>query len=316
MHIQQAKPHPQVSSVEEANKMRLCVTQLHALRWSDLPKGHVRPLAVMRATEHPEFPQHHHEFWEIVIVTRGSGLMGFGTKELPIKVGDVFVIARDQEHAYRETHSLDIINIAFDPAYIGSVHPVLEDWMSKDALFAVGPRWKSGETPGECLHLGSIEFARALDLVQRLEGEMESATPEARVASFAYFLLLITLLRRHCLPWEPAGGTAPDTRIGRAVEFIENHFAKPITIDDIAASGHVSRRHFFRLFEQETGVAPMEYLKKVRLQKAAAMLLTTNANVTEVAFACGFNDSNYFSSLYHKEFGISPSRFKRDGRLG
>jgi AraC family L-rhamnose operon transcriptional activator RhaR len=45
------------------------------------------------------------------------------------------------------------------------------------------------------------------------------------------------------------------------------------------------------------------------------MLLTTKANVTEVAFACGFNDSNYFSSLYHKEYGMSPSRFKRAGRM-
>jgi transcriptional regulator GlxA family with amidase domain len=54
----------------------------------------------------------------------------------------------------------------------------------------------------------------------------------------------------------------------------------------------------------------------VRLQKAAEMLLTSESNVTEVAFACGFNDSNYFSSLYHKEFGMPPSQFKREGRAG
>ncbi len=305
-----------MSSTKEAKQLMRRKGRMHTLCWSDLPKGHGPPLALVRATEHPEFPQHHHEFWEIVVVTRGTGLMVFGSKSLPIKLGDVFVISRDQEHAYRETQSLDIINIAFDPAYIGSVHPVLEDWMSKDALFAVGPRWRPGETPGECLHLGPSEFARALDLIQRLESELESASAEARVAAFAYFLLLITQLRRHCLPWEAAGDSAPGTRIGRAVEFIENHFAESITIDDIAACCHVSRRHFFRLFEQAVGMAPMEYLKKVRLQKAATMLLTTNANVTEVAFACGFNDSNYFSSLYHKEFGMSPSRFKRDGRAG
>jgi AraC-like DNA-binding protein/mannose-6-phosphate isomerase-like protein (cupin superfamily) len=305
-----------MSSTEEAKQRRRRVPQLHTLKWSDLPEGHDPPLAVVRATEHPEYPEHHHEFWEIVIVTRGTGLMGFGTKALPIKVGDVFVISRDHEHAYRETHSLDIVNIAFDPAFIASVHPVLEDWMSRDALFAVGPRWRSGEMPGECLHLGPTEFARVLELVQRLEGELESASPEARVAAFAYFLLLITLLRRHCLPWEALGDAALGTRIGRAVEFIENHFAESITIDDIAARSHVSRRHFFRLFEQAVGIAPMEYLKKVRLQKAAAMLLTTKANVTEVAYACGFSDSNYFSTLYHKEFGISPSRFKKDGRAG
>jgi len=293
------------------------VARLHMLRWADLPKGHTPPLAVVRATDHPAYPYHRHEFWEIVIVTRGSGLMAFGPKTLPIRVGDVFVIARDQEHAYQETSSLDVVNIAFDPAYIGSFHPLIDDWMSHDALFEVGPRWKSGETPGECLHLGSSEFARALDLVQRMEDELGNLlSVEARIAAFAYFLLLITLLRRHCLPWTPLGAAAPDIRIGRALEFIQAHFAEPITIDDIAAQSHVSRRHFFRLFEKEVGVRPMEYLKKVRLNKAASMLLTTNANVTEAAFACGFSDSNYFSALYHKEFGISPSQFKREGRIG
>lgn len=305
-----------MSSAKKAKDQLQREGQVHTLCWSDLPEGHGPPLALLRIDEHPEFPQHHHEFWEIVMVTSGTGLMVFGSKPLPIKVGDVFVIGRDQEHAYRETHSLDIINIAFDPTYIGSVDPVLEDWMSRDELFAVGPRWQPGETPGECLHLGPTEFARALDLAKRLEFELESDGAEARVAAFAYFLLLITLLRRHCLPREATGDAGPGTRVGRAVEFIENHFAEPITIDDIAACSHVSRRHFFRLFEQAVGLAPMEYLKKVRLQKAAAMLLTTNSNVTEVAFACGFNDSNYFSSLYHKEFGMSPSRFKRSGKMG
>ena len=47
------------------------------MRWSDLPKRFVRPLAVVRATDHPAYPRHRHEFWEIVIVNRGSGTMLF-----------------------------------------------------------------------------------------------------------------------------------------------------------------------------------------------------------------------------------------------
>jgi AraC-like DNA-binding protein/mannose-6-phosphate isomerase-like protein (cupin superfamily) len=301
----------------EANSLLRRVARRHLLRWSDIERqGHFRPLAVVRATEHPAYPAHRHEFWEIVIVTRGTGLMVFGSKTLPIRVGDVFAIARDQKHAFQETRGLDVVNIAFDPAFIGSVHPVLGDMMSHDALFAVGPRWKTGELPGECLHLGSGEFARAQELVQRIEAELKDPSDEGRVASFAYFLLLITLLRRHCQPWVLAGSAAPAARVARAIEFINKHFAEPITLDDLAACIHVSRRHFFRLFEQTVGLAPMEYLKKVRLQKAAEMLLSSNANITEVAFACGFNDSNYFSSLYHKEFGMPPSQFKREGRTG
>ena len=304
---------PVLSTPHEAETLLRRVSRLHAVRWRDLPKKHVRPLAVVQATDHPAYPSHRHEFWEIVIVTRGTGLMTFGRRRLSIRVGDVFVIACDQRHAFEETLSLDVVNIVIDPDYIGSVHPLLQDWMSRDALFAVGPRWKSGETPGECLHLGSAEFARALDLVRRMEKELEESGEESRVAAFAHFLLLITLLRRHCQPWALPGSAAPTARIGRALEYIERNFAERITLDKLAACCHVSRRHFFRLFEQAVGLAPMEYLKKVRLQKAAEMLLTSDSNVTEVAFACGFNDSNYFSSLYHKEFGMSPSQFKKEG---
>ncbi|MEI6339838.1 MAG: helix-turn-helix domain-containing protein [Verrucomicrobiota bacterium] len=311
-----ASPHARLPSVVPRRKTIVPASRSRLMRWSELPKRFVRPLAAIRATDHPAYPRHRHEFWEIVIVTRGSGMMLFESRSLPIRVGDVFVIARDQNHAYEETHSLDLVNIVFDPHYIGSMHPLLEDWMSRHALFAVGPRWKPGEAPGECLHLGPTEYARCLDLVQRMEGELEREGEEARVAGFAYFLLLITLLRRHCKPWAPAGSAAPVARISRAIEYIDLNFPERITLDDLAACCHVSRRHFFRIFEQAVGVAPMEYVKKIRLQKAAEMLVTTQYNVTEVAFACGFNDSNYFSALYHKEFGVPPSRFKRESIAG
>ena len=291
-------------------------SRLPVLHWSDLPKKHARPLAVLRATNHTAYPCHRHEFWEIVIVYRGSGLMSFGRRTLPIRVGDVFVLSRGQRHAYLETRSLDVINILFDPSYVGSVHPVLADWMRHESLVSVGPRWKPGESEGECLHLGSSDFALLLDKVRRMEAELENQKPESRIAALAYFLLIITLLRRQSRPWESSGSVAAGHRVSRALEFIEEHFSDPITVEEIISHSQVSRRHFFRLFEQAVGVAPMEYLKKLRLQKAASMLLTTNASVTQVAFACGFNDSNYFSSLYHKEFGMSPSQFKKDGQRG
>lgn len=308
-----AIPHAPLPGTALQKGKTVPASRSRLIRWSDLPKRFVRPLAVLRATDHTPFPRHRHEFWEIVIVTRGTGTMLFESRALPIRVGDVFVIARDQNHAYEETHSLDVVNIVFDPHYIGSMHPLLEDWMSRHALFAVGPRWKPGESPGECLHLGSTEYARCLDLVQRMEGELEHEGEEARVAGFAYFLLLVTMLRRHCKPWAPTGSAAPVARISRAIEYIDQNFSERITLDEMASRCHVSRRHFFRLFEQAVGVAPMEYLKKVRLQKAAEMLVTTDLNITEIAYACGFNDSNYFSSLYHKEFGMPPSQFKREG---
>ena len=102
--------------------------------------------------------------------------------------------------------------------------------------------------------------------------------------------------------------------MSRSLQYLEEHFSDPITIGDIISCSQVSRRHFFRLFEQAVGVTPMEYLKKLRLQKAASLLLTTNSSVTQVAFDCGFNDSNYFSSMFRKEYGLSPSQFRKRGQ--
>ena len=288
--------------------------RLPILHWADLPKHHGRPLAVVRATNHPAYPSHRHEFWEIVIVYRGSGLMSFGCRTLPIRVGDVFVLSRGQRHAYFETRSLDVINILFDPAYVGSVHPVLADWMQHESLVSVGPCWQPGEVRGECLHLGSSDFALLLDKVGRMEAELKLQKPENRISALAYFLLIITMLRRQSRPWEGAGSAVAGHRVSRSLQYLEEHFSDPITIGDIISCSQVSRRHFFRLFEQAVGVTPMDYLKKLRLQKAASLLLTTSSPVTQVAFDCGFNDSNYFSSMYRKEYGLSPTQFRKRGQ--
>lgn len=90
----------------------------------------------------------------------------------------MFVIARDQSRAFDQTEGLDLVNIVLDPEYIGSVHPLREDWTS-------WPWWKPGEVPGECLYLGSTEYARCLDLVQRMECEIEAQGEETRVAEAA-----------------------------------------------------------------------------------------------------------------------------------
>ena len=73
----------------------------------------------------------------------------------------------------------------------------------------------------------------------------------------------------------------------------------------------VSSEHLSRTFKRETGFGFSEYLTLVRLQKAEYMLRNEpGRSVCEIAYACGFNDSNYFSDKFRRSYGHSPSKFK------
>jgi AraC-like DNA-binding protein len=77
----------------------------------------------------------------------------------------------------------------------------------------------------------------------------------------------------------------------------------------------MSERSFYRAFSMATGESPLTYLQKLRLTKAAEILQSTDKNVTEVAFECGFNDSSYFARQFRRVFGVSPRQFQAGKRM-
>ena len=70
-------------------------------------------------------------------------------------------------------------------------------------------------------------------------------------------------------------------------------------------------RTMARRMVDATGLSPNNYLGRVRLCHAMRLLAKSNDSVTDIAFACGFNDSNYFSSRFHQEIGVTPMQFRK-----
>jgi AraC-like DNA-binding protein len=70
---------------------------------------------------------------------------------------------------------------------------------------------------------------------------------------------------------------------------------------------------FSRTFEQVTGVTPHQYLRRMRLRRAAAQLLAERGNVLDIVLDCGFGDVSNFNRAFRGEFGMSPKEFRRQG---
>ncbi len=101
-------------------------------------------------------------------------------------------------------------------------------------------------------------------------------------------------------------------RVARlAMAYIHEHYAEMMSREALAAAVGVSERYLTRCVKQETGITPVVYLNRYRVRQACRLLETGHMNITEVALACGFNDSTYFGKVFRAEMGISPRAFQR-----
>ncbi|NLX64489.1 MAG: response regulator [Clostridiaceae bacterium] len=92
-----------------------------------------------------------------------------------------------------------------------------------------------------------------------------------------------------------------------AKEYIDKHYNEEISLEDVSRAVNLSPQYFSRFFKQETGENFIDYLTQVRINKAIELLKDKNHSIKEVCFMIGYNDPNYFSRIFKKVTGYSPS---------
>lgn len=98
----------------------------------------------------------------------------------------------------------------------------------------------------------------------------------------------------------------------RLTEVVSSNLSNPdFNVDSFAAAMSLGHTILYRKVKGVTGYAPKEYLRIMRMKKAAELLLKTDINVSEVAYAIGMNDPLYFSKSFKKQFGVSPTSYKK-----
>lgn len=98
------------------------------------------------------------------------------------------------------------------------------------------------------------------------------------------------------------------SRINRTFDYIEANIEKPMTLEELATVANFSKYHFSRIFQTIVGETPFHFIQRVRLEKAAMMLLyNRHEPVTEIAYKCGFSDVAIFSRNFRSYFRISAT---------
>lgn len=113
------------------------------------------------------------------------------------------------------------------------------------------------------------------------------------------------------LGWMLRDAATPNTalsRIGIAIRWIKENFAKPLRVETLAEMTALSVSAFHRHFKAVTALSPLQYQKHVRLLRARSLLIAGEGNATTIAFGVGYESPNQFSREYARQFGLPPSR--------
>ena len=105
-------------------------------------------------------------------------------------------------------------------------------------------------------------------------------------------------------------GNGDSLMIRRARDYVASHQSDPIKLEEMARALNVSRFHFCRSFKQTTGLTFMEYLSRVRIEKAKLLLHNHNLRISEIAYEVGFQTITHFNRIFRKLVGYSPTEFR------
>ena len=122
---------------------------------------------------------------------------------------------------------------------------------------------------------------------------------------------LITSVLGHESNTSDCANHALHDSIDRAKQFIAENYREDISLEHISEASFVSPFHFSRVFKRNTGFSPHQYLLEVRLHNARKLLLDSALNVSEVGYASGFSNPDYFVTLFKQKHEFSPSQFRR-----
>lgn len=99
--------------------------------------------------------------------------------------------------------------------------------------------------------------------------------------------------------------------IGQAVKYVEDNIARSdLSVEELSQALGMSRVHLYKKLVNITGKTPIEFIRVIRLKRAAQLLRQSQQNVSEIAYQVGFNNPKYFSKYFKEEFGVLPSNYQ------
>lgn len=128
------------------------------------------------------------------------------------------------------------------------------------------------------------------------------------------YLFLDGLVRSSATRREAPAAQLRDFYIQEAVNYMERNYQREITVEEIASACRLNRSYFSKIFKENMGCPPQEFLIRLRLSKATVMMKSSGASIGGIAAMCGYPNQLHFSRAFKKHYGVSPREWRDKNR--
>lgn len=264
-------------------------------------KASIPPQSEYPSTEHP--PGYYFTWeegrmikeYQVNYITEGKGVIETRDGRYEVKPGSIILIYPGEWHRYKPSS-----NTGWREHYIGFSGIYIRYLFQNSEILSNHP---------SVLNIGFHDHL--LDLFSQIIDLVYDKKP-----GFQYICsgLLIQLLGNvlYVLKNQGFDGKEVENKIRHARFQLQEQYNEPVDMEKLANQCNMGYSHFRKMFKKYTGVSPLQYHNKFRLQKAKDLLVDSDKSVKKVALEVGFHSEHYFTRLFKKKMGVTPTELREE----
>ncbi|GGD53597.1 helix-turn-helix transcriptional regulator [Paenibacillus nasutitermitis] len=258
-----------------------------------------------RLAQFTEHECHMHDALEISVPLDNAMKYPLGNEMYCASPGDVFLLRPFEPHwnlIQEEGRPGRWVMLLFFPSIVGQVpngYSLLTPFYTKDI---------SPLIPAASPHAMNVHR-----LVLAAMEERRTALPGWELQHYSLLIQILVHIHRYFMEQmvENSVDTAAFSGIIEAVEYMMEHWSEEIDMDALIGRSQLKKTWFYTKFKAITGLTPLAFTVRLRLQYASQQLRATNHSVTDIALSCGFGSSSYFNKVFREFRGMTPGEFRK-----
>ena len=241
-----------------------------------------------------KFPNHFHEYYVIGFIEGGKRHLWCKGKEYDTSAGDLILFNPRDNH------------------YCAPVNGELLDYRAVNIKPEVMSRAVKEITGEAYMPYFTETVVYKSDIAQSVQDLYRAVLNDAPLLEKEenLFFLLDQILREYASDFESADVLRPNRQIQSLCQYMEEHFAENVTLDELLSMTDFGKSYLLRSFTRQTGVSPYRYLQTIRLDKAKRFLEEGIAPIDAAGMA-GFSDQSHFTHFFKEFIGLTPKQYQR-----
>lgn len=252
---------------------------------------------------------HWHKEVEIIYLHSGTLTLWIESEEYHLKPGDIYFINSEMLHQFSSTEK--------NTCYYAYVFPLesLQFALSDYSQTLVEPLFAHTMQFPTFVPIDSPIYGNVLNEVRELIHVNENKilayelTTKACIYKIIGYLIQAKLLHTPALLIQFSSSKKSDIK-KQILSYIQENYAKPISLEDLAKIYHMSPKYFCHYFKQNFSMTFLEYLTRYRIEKARILLKNTGLSVMEIGFLVGYENFSYFIRIFKRIVGITPAKYR------